>query len=78
MFTISVEDQGMGIPQEDQEQLFNRFFRARNATNIPGTGLGLHLVKLYTELMGGEITFESFLDKGSTFTLRLPVKIKQR
>ena len=78
VFTIAVEDQGMGIPQEDQDQLFNRFFRLRNATNIPGTGLGLHLVKLYTELMGGEITFESFLDKGSTFTLHLPVKIKQR
>lgn len=73
MFSISITDKGMGIPEEEQEQLFNRFFRARNAINIPGTGLGLHLVKLYTELMGGTITFKSALEKGSTFVLRLPV-----
>ena len=72
-FSITIKDRGMGIPEEEQEQLFNRFFRARNAINIPGTGLGLHLVKLYTELMGGTITFKSFLNRGSTFTLRLPL-----
>jgi PAS domain S-box-containing protein len=76
-FTIAIEDKGMGIPEEEQDQLFNRFFRARNATNIPGTGLGLHLVKLYTELMGGKITFESRLDQGSTFTIHLPVNFNQ-
>ncbi len=72
-FSISITDKGMGIPEEEHEQLFNRFFRARNAINIPGTGLGLHLVKLYTELMGGTITFKSTLEKGSTFKLKLPV-----
>ena len=72
-FSISITDKGMGIPEEEHEQLFNRFFRARNAINIPGTGFGLHLVKLYTELMGGTITFKSTLEKGSTFKLKLPV-----
>ena len=75
-FTIAVQDSGMGIPKEEHDQLFNRFFRARNAINIPGTGLGLHLVKLYTELMGGTIRFKSALNKGSTFTLSLPIKFK--
>lgn len=70
---IAVQDEGMGIPKEEQGQLFNRFFRAKNAVNIPGTGLGLHIVKHYTELMGGTITFKSRPDKGSTFYLRLPV-----
>jgi len=71
---IAVQDEGMGIPKEEHEQLFNRFFRAKNAVNIPGTGLGLHIVKHYTELMGGTITFKSRLGKGSTFYLKLPVR----
>ena len=73
---ISVRDEGMGIPEEEHEQLFNRFFRAKNSVNIPGTGLGLHIVKHYTELMGGTIHFKSSLDEGSTFYLRLPVRFK--
>ena len=71
---LTVRDEGMGIPEEEQEQLFNRFFRAKNAVNIPGTGLGLHIVKHYTELMGGTITFTSALGEGSTFYLKLPVR----
>ena len=73
---ISVRDEGMGIPEEEHEQLFNRFFRAKNSVNIPGTGLGLHIVRHYTELMGGTIRFKSSLDKGSTFYLRIPVRYK--
>lgn len=69
---IAITDRGMGIPAEEQDQLFNRFFRARNAVNIPGTGLGLHIVKKYTELMGGHIRFESSVGAGSTFRLQLP------
>jgi signal transduction histidine kinase len=70
---IAVQDEGMGIPKEEHDQLFNRFFRAKNAVNIPGTGLGLHIVKHYTELMGGAIAFKSRLGEGSTFYLKLPI-----
>lgn len=70
---ITVRDEGIGIPVEEQHHLFNRFFRASNAVNIPGTGLGLHIVKKYTELMGGQIRFESAPGKGSSFTLEFPL-----
>ena len=69
---ISIIDQGIGIPKSDQERLFERFHRAENATNIQGTGLGLHIVKKYTELLHGEISFESEEGKGSTFSITLP------
>jgi signal transduction histidine kinase len=67
---ISVRDEGMGIPPEDQVHLFERFFRAQNVTAIQGTGLGLNIVRRYVQLMNGEITFSSEPNKGSTFTLR--------
>ena len=70
---ISIADQGIGIPEEEQIHLFDRFFRASNATAIKGTGLGLHIVKRYAELMGGEIHFESHLGKGSTFSVSFPL-----
>lgn len=62
-----VIDEGIGIPKEDQKHLFDRFFRASNAGNIQGTGLGLNIVKRYVELLGGEISFTSDYGKGSTF-----------
>jgi PAS domain S-box-containing protein len=70
--TISVQDQGVGIPQEEQEHLFERFFRARNVTNIQGTGLGLNIVAKYLETLGGTITFTSELDVGTTFNVSIP------
>ena len=66
---ISITDMGIGIPEEEQKHLFDRFFRASNATNIKGTGLGLHIVKRYAELMNGTVSFVSIAGKGSTFTL---------
>jgi signal transduction histidine kinase len=66
---ISVTDEGMGIPAGDQQHLFERFFRADNAMNIQGTGLGLHIVAKYMELMGGELRFASELGKGTRFIL---------
>lgn len=72
--TIEVEDHGIGIPEKEQEKMFERFFRANNATNIQGTGLGLYIVRRYTEQLGGSISFRSEYEKGSTFTLRLPKK----
>ncbi len=68
---LEVIDQGMGIPDSDQRHLFSRFFRATNAANIQGTGLGLYIVKRYVELMNGEIGFTSEEGKGSTFWVKL-------
>jgi PAS domain S-box-containing protein len=70
--TIEIIDQGIGIGEEDQEHLFERFFRAKNSINIQGTGLGLNIVKKYLELMGGTIHFHSELNKGTTFIIRFP------
>jgi PAS domain S-box-containing protein len=70
---IDIIDQGIGIPEADQSYLFTRFFRAANAMNIQGTGLGLNIVKRYIDLVGGSITFESQLNKGTTFTVCLPL-----
>jgi PAS domain S-box-containing protein len=67
---IAVKDLGIGISEEDQKHLFERFFRAKNAINIQGTGLGLNIVSKYVELMDGEISFESELGKGTTFYLK--------
>ncbi len=64
---FSVKDYGKGIPLEDQKHLFTRFFRASNVTNIEGTGLGLNIVKRYLELLDGDITFESEINKGTKF-----------
>ncbi len=68
-FNLSVKDNGIGISQEDQQHLFERFFRASNVTNIQGTGLGLHIVGKYVELMEGTISFESQLESGTSFTI---------
>lgn len=67
--TISLKDEGMGIPPEDQEHLFERFFRGKNVINIQGTGLGLHIVGKYIELMQGTISYTSELNKGTEFIL---------
>lgn len=69
---ISVKDNGIGIPKEDQKHLFERFFRGHNAINIQGTGLGLNIVTKYVELMNGSIHFESEVNKGTTFTIIIP------
>lgn len=70
---IHVKDQGIGIPVEEQKRLFQRFFRAGNATNIQGTGLGLNIVKKYVQLISGKISFESEEGNGSIFTISLPL-----
>ncbi|WPQ66505.1 PAS domain-containing sensor histidine kinase [Chitinophaga sancti] len=66
---LEVSDSGIGISEEDQQHLFERFFRGTNVSNIQGTGLGLHIVSKYAELMNGKITCKSELNKGTTFTV---------
>ena len=70
---IAIIDQGIGIPEEEQQHLFTRFFRAHNVENIQGTGLGLNIVKRYVDLMNGLIRFESRLGEGSSFFVTLPL-----
>ena len=74
MASISVIDQGIGISDKDKEHLFSSFFRAANATNIQGTGLGLHIVKRYVDLLGGKVSVESELNRGTTVNFTIPVK----
>lgn len=73
---ISVKDTGCGIPEDEQARIFTKFFRADNAQRIVanGTGLGLYLVKLCADKLGGKVWFNSELGKGSTFFISLPRK----
>lgn len=71
-FKVCVKDNGLGISEADQEHLFERFFRGANATNIQGTGLGLHIVDRYTELLQGYIEFNSKLNEGTEMSVLLP------
>jgi len=70
--TLAVKDEGIGIPLEAQKNLFDKFFRARNAVNIQGTGLGLNIVKRYVELLDGIISFDSIENAGTVFTVSFP------
>ncbi len=67
--TIVVKDDGIGIPAEDQKNLFEPFFRAHNTGSIPGTGLGLNIVKRYVSLMDGSVSCQSAQNSGTIFTL---------
>lgn len=71
MLILSVRDNGIGIPPEDIQHLFERFFRGGNVSNIQGTGLGLHIVRKYAELMNGIISCKSELNKGTEFTITI-------
>jgi PAS domain S-box-containing protein len=66
---LSVRDEGIGISKEDQEHLMERFFRGANAGNIQGTGLGLHILSKYAELMNGTVACNSELGKGTEFLI---------
>jgi PAS domain S-box-containing protein len=69
---LIVEDQGIGISEEDQKHLFERFYRGKNAFNIQGTGLGLHIVGNYIDLMQGHLHLRSELNKGTNITITFP------
>ena len=70
---ISIKDEGIGMSEEDKKHLFERFFRGANATNIQGTGLGLHIVGKYIELMNGNISVKSELEKGTEITITFDI-----
>ena len=75
---ISVEDEGIGISEENQKKVFDRFFRVENKTHtVKGTGLGLHLVKVAVEKHHhGKVFVKSKLNEGSTFGIMLPIKVE--
>lgn len=70
---FKVQDEGIGIPTEAQERLFELFYRADNVGSIPGTGLGLAIVKKYVDLLNGEINIESKVGVGTTITVKIPL-----
>lgn len=70
---LQVWDEGIGIPSSDRDRLFEAFYRATNVDVIPGTGLGLAIVKKCVDLHGGQVSFETELGSGTTFTVVLPV-----
>ncbi|MUG94065.1 response regulator [Scytonema sp. UIC 10036] len=70
-----IQDEGIGIPAACQENLFTAFHRAKNVGKIPGTGLGLAIVKKCVDLQGGQITVESEVGKGTTFTVKIPLTV---
>jgi len=72
---FEIEDNGVGIPKEDQKHIFEKFFRSRNALKqeTQGSGLGLYIAKSLVVLAGGKITFRSQQDKGSTFSFTIPL-----
>ena len=76
MITISIRDSGRGIKSENIDHIFDKFFQARDQTTKKpkGTGLGLSITKKIVELHGGSIEVESVWRKGSTFTVKLPLK----
>lgn len=74
---LDVRDEGIGIPEEDQKHMFDRFFRASNAGNVQGTGLGLNIVRRYLDLLDGSITFSSTYGKGTTFSVKIPRSKKE-
>jgi signal transduction histidine kinase len=71
---FSVQDQGIGIPSEDIPHLFEAFHRGNNVNNIPGSGLGLTILKKFVDLYNGKIEVTSEVNLGTTFTVTLPLK----
>ena len=71
--TLRIQDSGIGIPSTDLPQLFESFHRASNVGTIPGTGLGLAIIKRCVDLHGGQITVNSVVGEGTTFTVTLPL-----
>jgi PAS domain S-box-containing protein len=76
--SLKVIDNGIGIPLNEQKNIFERFFRANNVTNIQGTGLGLNIVKRYIDLMSGTIKFESAPDVETIFEVTIPIRTKKQ
>ncbi|MCU7497422.1 MAG: PAS domain S-box protein [Ignavibacteria bacterium] len=73
-FIFEVEDEGIGIPEKEQESIFEPFMRSSKTQNIKGTGLGLSIAQKAAEMLGGKMSLKSREKEGSTFTVKLPLK----
>ncbi|MDP2036917.1 MAG: ATP-binding protein [Ignavibacteria bacterium] len=71
---FKIEDEGIGIPEEDKTFLFEPFQRSSNCEDIPGTGLGLSIAQKAAELQKGKISLVSKLNKGTVFEVRIPIE----
>jgi len=78
LLTVEIKDEGMGIPEDDQKYIGSRFFRASNAVNVQGTGLGLNIVQSYLDLLGGTMSFHSDPGQGTTFTIAIPMTYEKQ
>jgi len=74
-YTITVTDNGPGIAADDQERIFEAFVTGKEAPRVPGTGLGLALVRSLATRLGGSLALKSTQGKGSTFVVKLPIKV---
>ena len=72
-YSLTVQDQGIGIPEADQPRLFAAFQRASNVKNVSGTGLGLVIVKQAVDLLSGSVSFDSQVGVGTTFIVHIPI-----
>ena len=72
---IEISDEGIGIPPEDVHKIFDSFYRSKNIGQIKGTGLGLAIVKRAIDLQNGEISVVNKLNKGTIFTVKIPLKV---
>jgi PAS domain S-box-containing protein len=79
-YVLTVKDDGLGIPIQDQPHVFERFYRAHNAASVDsdGSGLGLYMVKLFTEAAGGKVWFDSIEGKGTSFYISFPLSGMRR
>jgi hypothetical protein len=71
---FKIKDQGIGIPEKDKKHIFERYFRAENALLNQGTGIGLNIIKVHLENLGGNVRFESEENNGSVFFVKIPIK----
>ena len=75
---VTVEDNGVGIPEEEVDRIFERFFRATTSSGIAGSGVGLSLVRDLVKLQGGHIQAKSQVGKGTSLSLELPESLSKR
>lgn len=75
--SVTVKDEGIGIPEDDLPHLFDTFFRGKNVSNIQGTGLGLPIIKRYLNLLNGDISVNSRYNEGTTFCIIIPAMERQ-